>query len=1151
VRPRLGTSGFPILAVALVLAIVAPARAEWATNGVRCTSASGDQASPVVASDAVGGVYVAWLDPRSGYNTDVFVQRIGGNGSPVSGWNAGGSALTTVTCMKYDPVIIADSLGAIVAWADDRCRDNSGVNIYAHRMAANGTPDASWPLNGAALCVASGDQTHPANVTDGAGGALVVWDDRRAGVVSLYAMRVLASGTPAPGWPIDGALIASDTGDPAGPAVVSDGAGGAIVTWEHHAAGTADIHAQRITASGTIAAGWPAGGMIVCGLPGDQTSPRIVADGVGGAFVGWIDHRGPSDDIYLERINAAGARVSGWAPDGNAICTASGDQNEVTMTADGLGGVLMAWTDARTPANGMDIYAARVSSSGANVAGWPAGGVAECAAATDQRSPAIAADGAGGAFVSWTDARNAGATALDLESIHMTSTGTLASGWTSNGLPIAAASGDQNGARSIADGHGGAFVAWTDARASATTGVDIFATHVVAQGLEPTQVSGLVATHRNGQTFLTWTAPPGLGWTYHVYRSLQPITSASSLASATLLAQVGDSTWCDHRLYVLTGTAHHLAVDSLAPPLATTQGLFVETPAMSGSAWYAVTAQLASYDEDRAITPGVNALTSPVAEQVATPRPVFQRTLPVGTLNADVYALWVDDHDTPLAPAMANRAGMLFDCAIVRGGTSGGMLIRPHQRQGNFLGVLAGTSTPGEWVLALDDPLPNGENTFWYGYHENYDVTSQANVPPTTGVVRDYTMRRVLLTVLWARRNFPIDTTRVYAYGYSMGGIGSVLLAYRRPDLLAAVISVCGKYDFSFLDDPNPANAFNSGGLIRDVTDRMWGTVATNLPTSEGSPIYSRLNDGVLNGSIEPSWLPPIMAFNGRNDVTVGWAEKISWYQSLRDHRTGGYEFWDLRDHTSPGEAAWTPMEDMRYLYRFRTRRSFPALTHCSADDDPGNGNAASGDSVGMINGYVEWDTTLVDQPTLWETTLRLRYVSTKWGPVPTPDSLRVDVTPRRTIAFRPVAGEWCSWQVLRLNDNALVASGTVRADSLARITIPAVPVSLWGARLDIFRTGGTAVSDDARIPIRLSLALSRNPVSTGAMLAVAWPRAEAARVDLVDVTGRRIACLWQGRATPGAIRIALDTSHLPDGLYFAVARTAEERVSHRVVVVR
>src|SRR5439155_27216753 len=141
-------------------------------------------------------------------------------------------------------------------------------------------------------------------------------------------------------------------------------------------------------------------------------------------------------------------------------------------------------------------------------------------------------------------------------------------------------------------------------------------------------------------------------------------------------------------------------------------------------------------------------------------------------------------------------------------------------------------------------------------------------------------------------------------------------------------------------DDPNPDNWFNVGGGLRQSCDRLWGTLTSNLPSSEGLPVYVELNDATMIGASPSRSLPPIYAFNGKNDIVVGWAEKIPFYQAIRDARESGSFFWDGRDHWGSATAAWAPLQDPQVLHRFRTNRSFPALTHCSADDDPGDGNA-------------------------------------------------------------------------------------------------------------------------------------------------------------------------------------------------------------------
>jgi hypothetical protein len=54
---------------------------------------------------------------------------------------------------------------------------------------------AEWSLNGAAVCSATGGRGDPRIVSDGSGGAIVTWDDYRSGANGdIYAQHMLASG---------------------------------------------------------------------------------------------------------------------------------------------------------------------------------------------------------------------------------------------------------------------------------------------------------------------------------------------------------------------------------------------------------------------------------------------------------------------------------------------------------------------------------------------------------------------------------------------------------------------------------------------------------------------------------------------------------------------------------------------------------------------------------------------------------------------------------------------------------------------------------------------------------------------------------------------------------------------------------------------
>ena len=123
--------------------------------------------------------------------------------------------------------------------------------------------------------------------------------------------------------------------------------------------GLADIYAQRINGSGAVQ--WTANGVAISTATDYQYYPTIVSDGAGGAIITWYDHRsGTNDDIYAQRINASGAVQ--WTANGVAICTAANYQEFPTIVSDGAGGAVITWHDLR---NGLaDIYAQRVDANG-------------------------------------------------------------------------------------------------------------------------------------------------------------------------------------------------------------------------------------------------------------------------------------------------------------------------------------------------------------------------------------------------------------------------------------------------------------------------------------------------------------------------------------------------------------------------------------------------------------------------------------------------------------------------------------------------------------------------------------------------------------------------------------------------------------------
>lgn len=363
---------------------------QWTADGVRMCKVAGSQINPRVAADGAGGGVVVWQDTRAG-GDDIYAQRVSSVG--VAAWALGGVPVCAAAGTQEFPQVVADgSGGVLIAWVDRR---GAGADVYVQHLNAAGS--ALWAANGVALCGATGDQTEIALVPDGLGGAIAVWKDLRSGTADIYGQRVNGSGVAQ--WAADGVAVCAASGTQAGPAAVTDDGGGVVVTWADNRGATWDVYAQRMSGAGTPQ--WTADGVPLCVAAGDQLAPRLCRDGTSGVIVAWQDARGGTSDIYARRVNGSG--VAQWAADGVVVCAAAADQTSPSIFEDPSGGALISWGDSRTPANGSDIYAQRVSGAGAAM--WTANGVALCDTTGNQDSPSVISDGQGGAAAAWRDYR--------------------------------------------------------------------------------------------------------------------------------------------------------------------------------------------------------------------------------------------------------------------------------------------------------------------------------------------------------------------------------------------------------------------------------------------------------------------------------------------------------------------------------------------------------------------------------------------------------------------------------------------------------------------------------------------------------------------------------------------------------------------------
>jgi len=313
--------------------ITASGQLLWSTDGVAVspppTLAAGDIGlPPIVMSDGTGGALVAWWNLQVPYDQNPFLsmQRLDSQGQLL--WPAGGSPVSLHLVNRGDSGVATffnmasdGAGGAIIAAVDNEISSQTPPptprRVMVQRMNSNG--ENLWATNGVSVTSTTIPQTYPTLIADGAGGAIVSWRNC----------------------------------DPLG---FQD----------------CDIFAQRLDSSGNLL--WGNKGVSICSAPGVQAGQQIVSDGNGGAFITWNDCRRfaypseiytgcfPQLDIYGQQVNSQGTVL--WQVDGFPISTAPGSQGppiteefvvpSYSLSADGQGGAFLAWPDGRDGPCGMN-----------------------------------------------------------------------------------------------------------------------------------------------------------------------------------------------------------------------------------------------------------------------------------------------------------------------------------------------------------------------------------------------------------------------------------------------------------------------------------------------------------------------------------------------------------------------------------------------------------------------------------------------------------------------------------------------------------------------------------------------------------------------------------------------------------------------------
>jgi hypothetical protein len=276
-----------------------------------------------IASDGLGGVVVAREElrypeeaqPGETFSSHhIYAQKIDYKGN--FSWGEEGVLLysTSEEAFSESLQITGDSAGgAIIAWHQQpRGRIESGsvkalgMDIFVQKVDADG--NVLWLEGGLPLeinkAAAEAFPIEPGLVSDGSGGAIIIWRDAREGT-GVYAQRIKADGTIS--WQAGGVKVSSTSLNPH-PMIISDGDGGAIVSYVLEEG----LYVQRLNGNGETV--WPENGIRV--IDDEYQGYSIASDGQGGAILGWGVGKSifSSEKAYVQRVRADGKLL--WDEDG-------------------------------------------------------------------------------------------------------------------------------------------------------------------------------------------------------------------------------------------------------------------------------------------------------------------------------------------------------------------------------------------------------------------------------------------------------------------------------------------------------------------------------------------------------------------------------------------------------------------------------------------------------------------------------------------------------------------------------------------------------------------------------------------------------------------------------------------------------------------
>lgn len=272
------------------------------------------------------------------------------NMSSYSQWQIDGVAISDTIGQQVVGGVVSDGKGgAFIVWHDNR----SDWDIYSQHV--DGEGNFYWEKQGRPIVQISGIQSSPKVISDGEGGFVAVWHDTRNNLLpDVYAQRINWDGLTM--WELNGVPVTVDSGWQAGPKIIPSSDGNFIISWYNEVNSEVTFKAQKISLEGAML--WQSTGVTVSD---NKSSYRqyMAPDQQGGCVLAWASRDG-SRQLYAQRLDSNGNRL--WGNDGVVASTnfAHWSNSEISICTDSTNGAIIAWHYTQNN----NAYIQRVDSSG-------------------------------------------------------------------------------------------------------------------------------------------------------------------------------------------------------------------------------------------------------------------------------------------------------------------------------------------------------------------------------------------------------------------------------------------------------------------------------------------------------------------------------------------------------------------------------------------------------------------------------------------------------------------------------------------------------------------------------------------------------------------------------------------------------------------